>query len=395
MKIILSGGGSGGHITPVLAVARELRRQKPQAKIIYVGENNGKFLDLVKSNKDIDQVYTIPAGKFRRYHGESWGKRILDVRTNLLNLRDFFLFVAGIARSYLLLGKVKPDVVFLKGGFVGVPVGYASAMRHVPFVTHDSDATAGLANRLVSKWAVCHATALPEDFYMYPRDKTRYVGVLVNDEFQAITPELQSSYKAELGIASSSPMLLVTGGSLGAKRLNRAFADIAPELLDRFKNLTIIHQVGKSGRDTYQNFSDKRLIVMPFLDAMHRYTGGADLVVARAGANTLAELGVQGKAVIVVPNAQLAGGHQTKNAQKLAKEKAVVVVDETSQAKTSRALQKSIISLLADTKKRHQLGQNLQQISPTGGARKLVMLLLEVSSRHRLPAPAKQKSKKN
>ena len=143
MTILVSGGGSGGHITPILAVAHELKLLQPDCRVVYVGERGGKFQSLTEGQSDIDEVHSIFAGKFRRYHGESWLKRIIDVYTNLKNLRDALYVGLGYLQSFRLLGKVKPDVVFLKGGYVGLPIGLASATRHIAFVTHDSDALPG------------------------------------------------------------------------------------------------------------------------------------------------------------------------------------------------------------------------------------------------------------
>lgn len=364
-----------------MAVAHELKKAKPRAKIIYVGERAGKFAHLIDENESIDEIHTIYAGKFRRYQGQSWPARLLDIKTNLLNFRDFFLFLIGTMQSLLLVKRLKPDVVFLKGGFVGVPVGFAAAIRHVPFVTHDSDVTAGLANRMVSQWAAYHATALPESFYTYPKERTRCVGVLVGEDFEAITPKLQTEYKAQLGMAPDSRLLLVTGGSLGARRLNESFRESVDKLLRDFSDLIIVHQTGKGKADLYKAYSHPRLIVFPFLKDMHRHTGAADLVITRAGANTLAELGVQGKAVIVVPNPELAGGHQTKNAEKLAEAKAVIVVPEKSKKRNVTRLDKTIRDLLKNPKKRNRLGRKLQSMSPSGAAHHLAMLLLEVSGK--------------
>lgn len=381
MTILLSGGGSGGHITPLLAVADELKKQKPRCRIVYVGERGGKFAHLAREHESIDEVREVFAGKFRRYHGESWGKRLLDVRTNLLNLRDLFFFLLGAVQSLVLIRRLKPKVIFLKGGFVGVPVGFAAAWWHIPFVTHDSDAIPGLANRMVGQWAAYHATALPETFYRYPKDKTRSVGVLVGDAFQAITPQLQAQYKAQLGIPADGRLLLITGGSLGAERLNTSLRKIADKLLKDFKDLIIIHQVGKGKTGLYEDYQNPRLIVLEFLKDMHRYTGAADVIVARAGANTLAELGVQGKAVIAVPNPELASGHQLKNAEKLAEKDAVVVVHEKGKKPNTSQLSHAIRDLLKDDKKRQKLGKNLSGMSPKGAARKLAMLLLEAAKK--------------
>ena len=123
--------------------------------------------------------------------------------------------------------EVKPDVVFLKGGFVGVPIGVAAGLRGIPLVTHDSDALPGLANRMVSRWVTLHATALPPEKYKYPREKTKQVGVLVEHSYQIVTPEKMASFKRTVGLPNNVRAVLVTGGSSGATAINEAMKAIA------------------------------------------------------------------------------------------------------------------------------------------------------------------------
>lgn len=344
-----------------------------------MGERNGKFAHITDGNPDIDQTHTIFAGKFRRYHGESWLRRLLDIRTNLYNLRDLIYIVLGMLQSLVLVRSIKPDAVLLKGGFVGVPVGLSTAFWRIPFVTHDSDALPGLANRLVSRWAAYHATGMPTEFYKYPVEKARYVGVLTSGNYQPVTKALMEEFKRKLSISQSSRLLLVTGGSTGAKRLNDSFRKIAPKLLEDFSDLYIVHQVGKGHTKDYDTFSSERLDVQEFLRPMHVYTGAADVVVTRAGANTLAELGVQGKACVVVPNPLLTGGHQLKNAENLMRQGAVVAVDEKAFKTSTDTLDRAVRDLLQDPQKREALGKKLQAISVPDAAHKLAMLLLEVA----------------
>lgn len=377
--ILLSGGGTGGHITPILAVAHELKQQDPTVKTVYIGEHNGKFADLLRGNSDIDEIKTIYAGKFRRYHGESLLKRTIDIKTNLLNIRDIVLFGIGFLQSLWLVKKMNPDIVFLKGGFVGVPVGLSAALWHKPFITHDSDALPGLANRIVSRWAKYHATGMPAEFYRYPKDATVHVGVLVGKAYVPVNDDLQREYRQEIGIPTDSEVLLVTGGSLGATAINQAVRDIAQSLLEKDPKLYIIHQVGKGKQGIYADFTHDRLQVLEFLQPMYMYTGASDVVVSRAGANTIAELGVQGRAVILVPNPILTGGHQTKNADHLSDKGAVVVVPESELGKNSAALQAAITDLLTDVTKRKVLGSTLQSITIANAANKLAKLLLEAA----------------
>lgn len=374
--VVLSGGGTGGHITPILAVAHELKKQDPTIKTIYIGERNGKFKELTSSHEAIDETHEIWAGKFRRYHGESWLKRILDVRTNVLNIRDVFYFAIGTAQSWRLIGKLKPSVVFLKGGFVGVPVGLAAAGRHIPFVTHDSDALPGLANRLVGRWARTHAVALPPETYAYPQSKTVQVGVLVESNFQPVSMAIQAQMKEQIGVPVTATMLLVTGGSSGAHNINVAIKSIAAQLLESYPDLRIVHQAGKGKAGIYGEYAHERLQVIEFMRPMYAYTGAADIVVSRASGNTIAELGTQGKAVIAVANPLLTGGHQVKNAQALEAAQAALTVSETAQATNAQDLLAAIKDLLDHPDKRAQLGATLQRITLTNAAEKLAQLLI-------------------
>ncbi len=376
---MLTGGGTGGHITPILAVAHELKRIHPDAYIVYIGERNGKYAEMTAGNTDIDDIRTVYAGKFRRYHGESWLQRLLDVRTNLLNIRDLFYFAFGTLQALLLMRRLNPDVVLLKGGFVGVPAGLASAFWRIPFVTHDSDALPGLANRLVARWATYHATAMPAEYYSYPSESVKYVGVLVGDDYGPVSAKQQAAFKREIGVPTTCELLLITGGSGGAATINKAVKTILPPLLQDFPNLYVIHQVGKGKAGIYEGFTHDRLHVAELFFPLYQYTGAADVVVTRAGANAMAELGVQGKACIVVPNPLLTGGHQVKNAEHFEKAQAAEIVKETTIISDQGVLDGAIRELLQDEQARARLGKRLQEMTIPDATHKLTMVLLEVA----------------
>src|SRR3990167_4698141 len=232
LKIIVTGGGSGGHITPLLAVADEIKRIDSSINVISVGERGSKFAHLTQNHATIDATRTIFAGKFRRYNGESFVSQILDVKTLLLNIRDVFFVLIGLVQAVVLIGREKPDVVFLKGGFVGVPIGLAAALWRRPIVTHDSDALPGLANRIVARWAHVHATGMPAKYYRYDAKKIKHVGVLVGRAYQTVTPELKNMYRREVGIPEQGTVLFITGGSLGSQRINTACASFVADLLE-------------------------------------------------------------------------------------------------------------------------------------------------------------------
>jgi UDP-N-acetylglucosamine--N-acetylmuramyl-(pentapeptide) pyrophosphoryl-undecaprenol N-acetylglucosamine transferase len=378
-RFVLTGGGTGGHITPIIAVAHELKRLQPDCHIVYIGERGGVFMDLVHESGVIDETRAIWAGKLRRYHGESWLRRLLDVKTNFFNIRDAVHIGLGIVQSWFLLGQLKPDIILLKGGFVGVPVGLAAALRKLAFVTHDSDVQPGLANRMVSKWAACHAVAAPVNEYRYPAEKTIQVGVLVGPQFVPVTDDIQKSYKEQLRVPVEVPLLLITGGSTGAQRLNAAMTKVAPGLLGDYPDLRIIHQTGKGKAGAYAAYVHDRLQVVEFMNPMYVYTGAADIVVSRSGANAVAELGVQGRALIVVPNPLLTEGHQLKNAAQLVAAGAAISISETADATNEAELDDAIRKLLNEPELRKALASQLHAVTIMDAAQRLANVLIKLA----------------
>jgi len=329
-------------------------------------------------------VHTVRAGKLRRYHGESIFKQIADVQTTWLNIRDLFYTVIGLFQSFLLLRRLRPDVIFIKGGFVGVPVGLAAAALKQPYITHDSDALPGLANRIIARWAKLHAVGQPKEVYAYPASKTVTVGVPVQSDYQPVTPDMQSQHKTELGI-NGEPVLCIAGGGLGAFRLNEALVAIAADLLANWPSLVILHQVGRSHEfevaqqyDTALNATVRsRVHVRGYVTDMYRLTGAADLVVARAGATNLAELALQAKPTIVVPNPLLTGGHQLKNATVLADQQAISVVSEDQLIHDPTLLLIAINDLLQSDSDRQLLSRNIAHLAHPTAAHDLAVLLLD------------------
>ncbi len=381
--MILTGGGSGGHITPLLAVADELKNRRPDLQLVYIGQRRDKLADIPARHPHIDRVYAVSAGKFRRYHGEGW-RQILDLATILKNIRDGFRLIAGIWQSFWLLGSIRPTGIFIKGGFVGVPVGLAAAMRRIPYITHDSDAVPGLANRIIARWAKLHTVALPKETYHYPANKTITVGVPINSQFTAVSAQQQTLLRQDIGLGAYKTIILVTGGGLGAQRLNEAVVAIAPQLLDAYPGLAIVHVAGrdheKTVHDAYQRLTSQqasRVLIKGFVTDLYRYSGAADLVITRAGATHLAEFAVQHKACILVPNPQLTGGHQTKNAGYLAAQQAVVVVEEQLLQTDPKLLLEAIKQLLDDATKRHNLGEQFGHFGVTDSAKRLAGLILK------------------
>lgn len=390
MKIVLTGGGSSaGHITPNLAVAHQLKALDPNIETIYIGHRGDKLGDIAATGHGaIDKFYTVRAGKLRRFHGVGI-KQVLDISTTAKNIRDVWWVIVGFFQSLLLLKKQKPDCVFVKGSYVGAVVGLAAALLRIPYVTHDSDAIPGLGNRIVARWAKAHAVALSKEIYPYPQDKTVTVGVPVQAEFVNVTPDLQASYKKELGFAQNEHVLFVTGGGQGAQRLNDAMIKIVADLFKDVTALRIVHLAGHVNEDevrsAYQNVlkSDQiqHVLVMGYARDLYRYSGAADLIVTRAGATTMAEFAVQHKACVMIPNPYLTGGQQLKNATFLNEKNAIRYVTEDDMQNKPSELAKAVVGLFKNDVERHELEKNLGTFAHPDAAKELAMLLLEQTKR--------------
>jgi UDP-N-acetylglucosamine--N-acetylmuramyl-(pentapeptide) pyrophosphoryl-undecaprenol N-acetylglucosamine transferase len=390
MRIVVTGGGSGGHITPILAVAHELKQIDPKTEIIYIGQTGDSLGDIPAQDPNIDRTLTVRAGKLRRYHGEGW-RQLLDIPTMLKNIRDVFYTIAGIFQSIAKLKALKPDIVFIKGGFVGVPVGFAAALWRIPYITHDSDAIPGLANRLVAPWALLHAVAMPKEVYAYPQDKTVSVGVPISRSFHELSRAEVLQTREKLGLSAYKQVLLITGGGLGAQRVNDAVVSCAPDLLRRYPDLAIVHLAGRAHEDNLRRAYKQRIdagdaarvIVKGFVNNLHEYSASADVVITRAGGTSMAEFAAQAKACIVIPNPFLTGGHQLKNAKVLADRKAIALVPEDKIMHDHSALMPPLVELFDNLNRAFELGKRLGVVEQTDAAHTLAMLLLEQAQNHK------------
>ena len=341
---------------------------------------------MADSSAVIDGSWRIAAGKFRRFHGVSKWIYLKDPRIMLRNFRDFFYFIIGFLQSLWLLIWWRPNVLFVKGGFVGLPVGLAAAFLRIPIVTHDSDTVPGLTNRILSRYARFMAVAMPKEYYKYPKDRIRYTGLPIRSEFVPVTPKIQNQARTYLGIPESAFVVAVFGGSLGAVRLNNAIVNISESFLNEDTERWLLHQAGGFQHEEVSQFYDSlpksvrsRVKTWSFLEDMHIVTAAADVIVSRAG-SSFHELGAQQKAVILVPNPVLTGGHQTINARVLAEHKAAIVLTERELTDTKNTvLLKNLDELATKPNKRHTLGQALGALVVPNAAAKIVSVLEEAA----------------
>jgi UDP-N-acetylglucosamine--N-acetylmuramyl-(pentapeptide) pyrophosphoryl-undecaprenol N-acetylglucosamine transferase len=320
---------------------------------------------------------TIPAGKFRRLHDASLVNKLMNPQTLGANLIDSTRLVRGILGSLVLLRRFKPDVVFVKGGYVGLPVGLAAHILRIPYIIHESDVSPGLTNRILSRWAEKIAVGFPEKMYKtFPKDKLVFVGnpvraeVLKGHRLEGLT---------EFGLEDSLPVVLVTGGSQGAAAINDAVVDALPGLLEFCQ---IIHLTGESELGRI-NFELSRMGVFPHSNRYHSFAflgseiasalAASDIVISRAGANTVAELAALGKPTILIPN-YLMAGHQVENAKLLARLGAVRVLDE--QRLNPARLIEEIRGLLGSQEQQDHLGAGISALSKPDAAKDLARLIL-------------------
>ena len=305
-KIVMTGGGTAGHVTPNIALIPSLLEEGYE--IFYIGSYNGIEKKLL-ADYNVN-YYGIASGKLRRYFDPK-------------NFSDPFRVIKGFFQSFRILGKIKPDVVFSKGGYVSVPVVRAASLRRIPCIIHESDMTPGLANRLCIKhaWKVC--CNFPETLSSLPSDKAVLTGSPIRKELSEGNKE---KGLALCGFDGSKPVILVIGGSLGAQAVNECVREAMPQLMDTYD---IIHLCGTGKMDNmlltkpgYKQFEYVK-------DDLKDLYAACDVVISRAGANAICELLCLKKPNILIPlPAKSSRGDQILNAGSFEKQGFSIVIRE-------------------------------------------------------------------
>jgi len=327
------------------------------------------------------KVESIVAGKLRRYHKLPLIQQLLRVRTIVLpNIIDAGKLLVGTVQSFGKLLYWRPDVIFTKGGFVCLPVGVAAHILRIPIVIHDSDAHPGLTSRILSRWAVKIATGAPLKYYSYPKAKTRYIGVPVTSTTSPFSQAKQRQVKKELGFSEHEPLVVITGGGLGAANINDAAVKVMDDLLS-FTSVALI--AGEAHADDIKREikSRKNLQIHGYLamEAMQNMLGAADIVVSRAGATTLLELAALAKPSIIIPNVHLTGGHQVKNAAVYQQAKAIVLLDDAQLVAEPLSLVDAINATLLNRSTMLRLSKNIHTFAKPDAAKDMAKIILEAA----------------
>jgi UDP-N-acetylglucosamine--N-acetylmuramyl-(pentapeptide) pyrophosphoryl-undecaprenol N-acetylglucosamine transferase len=304
-KIVLTGGGTAGHVMPNLALLPQLRREGWE--IAYIGSRQGIETELLRPTGI--PYYSVSSGKFRRYF-------------SIQNFTDPFRVIQGLFEATLLLSKLRPAVVFSKGGFVSVPVAIGAWLNRIPVILHESDLTPGLANKLALPFATRICATFPESLAHLPAKKRFLTGNPIRSELLSGVREIGLEY---CGFTVEKPVLAVMGGSLGSKALNQALRAALPELLCEFQ---VAHLCGKGNLDSGLELPGYRQFEFIGAELPH-VLAAADLCVSRAGANFIFELLALKKPMLLIPLSKAASrGDQILNARSFEKQGFSLVLDE-------------------------------------------------------------------
>jgi len=354
LRVLIAGGGTGGHVIPALAIARELRDEHG-AEVRFVGTARGLETRLVpEAGFPLELIHV---GQLKNV-------------SLVTRLRTLFDLPLGVLRCVELLRSFKPDVVVGVGGYASGPAMMAAVLLRVPTVAFEPNAVPGLANRLVGKWVRAAAVNF-EETKRYFRG-ARVTGIPVRKEFFEIAPRMGAARR-----------LLVFGGSQGARVFNEVMPRIAGSLLETFPVLEIVHQTGGrhgvSTKDAYERAglvgerAGHRVRVKPYLDEMVEEVAAADLILCRSGASSVAELAAAGRAAVLIPFPQAADDHQRKNADAFVAAGAAELIIEAEL--NDDRLFEMLRTLLGDDARRVEMGRRARGLAHPQAVQEIGMLV--------------------
>jgi UDP-N-acetylglucosamine--N-acetylmuramyl-(pentapeptide) pyrophosphoryl-undecaprenol N-acetylglucosamine transferase len=352
LRVLIAGGGTGGHVIPALAIARELR-ETAAADVRFVGTARGLETRLVpEAGFPLELIHV---GQLKN----------VSIATRLRTLADLPL---GVGRCIGLLRSFRPHVVVGVGGYASGPAMMAALLLRIPTLAFEPNAVPGLANRLVGR-RVSAAAVNFEETRRYFRN-AQVTGVPVRPEFFTIAPRPRQQEEKHL---------LVFGASQGARVFNERMPRIMDRLLAAFPTLKVVHQTGgRHGETTLATYrslgvSLDRVTVTPYLNDMAAQFAAADLILCRSGASTIAELAAAGRPAVLVPFPQAADDHQRKNADLFVAAGAAEMIVESSL--TEDRLLESLQALLADDSRRHQMGQHAKSLAHPDAVRQIAQMV--------------------
>ncbi len=354
-RFIISGGGTGGHIFPAIAIADELKRRLPEAEILFVGA------------KDRMEMQKVPQAG---YPIEGLWISGLQRKLSWQNLLFPLKFISSLLKSRSIIKRFKPNAVIGTGGFASGAVVKVAGQMGIPTFIQEQNSYAGITNKMLAKNAhkICVAYDAMEQFF--PKEKIVKTGNPIRDGLLNIG-EYRSEGLSYFHLDSQRKTLLVLGGSLGARRINQLIEQQLP-LFEQL-GVQVLWQCGKLYYEEYKKYNSEQVRVLAFIDRMELAYAAADVIISRAGASSVSELCVVGKPVIFIPSPNVAEDHQTKNARAIADKQAAILLRESE---LNEQFANTFSKLIADEAQQEALSAHIKALAQPNATKDIVNLIL-------------------
>ncbi|MDT8859120.1 undecaprenyldiphospho-muramoylpentapeptide beta-N-acetylglucosaminyltransferase [Alkalihalobacillus sp. MEB130] len=362
MRVVVSGGGTGGHIYPALSLIKEIKRNHQDAEILYIGTEQGLEADIVPREG-------IP---FKTIHISGFKRKL-----SFDNVKTVTRFLVGTRRAKSMIKKFQPDVVIGTGGYVCGPVVFAAAKLKVPTVIHEQNSVPGLTNKFLSKYVDRVAICFEEAKQFFPKEKVVFTG---NPRASDVLNIDSEAGRNSLSLNPNKKTVLIVGGSRGARPINDAFLSVIHEWSK--KDYQVVYVTGSVHYDAVmekvkQTSHSDRVIIKPFIHNMPDVLGAIDLIVARAGATTLAEITALGLPSILIPSPYVTNNHQEKNANSLKTNGAAIVLKE--QEMSGERLMQEIDRVLTEEGKWQKMHVAAKELGVPSAANQVYQLLRDTA----------------
>lgn len=363
MKVLVSGGGTGGHIYPAVSLVKHIKEKHPDAEFLYVGTKKGLESKIVPDQGIPFQ--TIEIQGFKR-------------SLSLSNFKTVYLFINSVKEAKKIIKKFQPDVVIGTGGYVCGSVVYAASKLKVPTIIHEQNSVAGMTNKFLSKYVDKIGICFSDVAQDFPAEKVVMVG---NPRAQEVAGIEKSAVLTEFGLEPNKPTVLIFGGSRGAMAIN----DAMMASIEVFK--TKPYQILYASGDIYFDEINKKwqevtpsenVKIVPYIKNMENVLGNVELVVGRAGATSLAEITSIGLPAILIPSPNVTNDHQTKNAQSLVNKEAALMIKNSELSKES--LVTTIDELMLNEEKRSNMAEASKREGIQDATDRLYQLMMELTS---------------
>lgn len=354
-RFIISGGGTGGHIFPAIAIADELKRRLPDAEILFVGA------------KDRMEMQKVPQAG---YPIEGLWISGLQRKLSWQNLLFPLKFISSLLKSRSIIKRFKPDAVIGTGGFASGAVVKVAGQMGIPTFIQEQNSYAGITNKMLAKNAhkICVAYDAMEQFF--PKEKIVKTGNPIRDGLLNIA-QYRSEGLSYFHLDSQRKTLLVLGGSLGARRINQLIEQQLP-LFEQL-GVQVLWQCGKLYYEEYKKYNSEQVRVLAFIDRMELAYAAADVIISRAGASSVSELCVVGKPVIFIPSPNVAEDHQTKNARAIADKQAAILLRESE---LNELFSDTFSKLIANEVQQEALSAHIKALAQPNATKDIVNLIL-------------------